>query len=151
VRALLEDVANGLPELAGNPVHLNFPEPSPWICADQVRADQIFRNLLSNAGKYATPGTPVEVTVEPRPDAFEITVENRGRGIEREDMGRLFQRFGRSEANKQAGISGIGLGLYITKGLVEAQGGRIWAESTPGERTTFHVVLPAAAQRAAPA
>lgn len=145
LRAALEDVVTTVPELRANPVQLSFPDYTPWISADRMRIDQVFRNLLSNAGKYGGAGTPVEVAVVPRQACFEITVCNHGRGIAREDMAHLFQRFGRSEDSKRAGISGIGLGLYITRGLVEAHGGRVWAESTPGESTTFHVVLPALA------
>ena len=143
LRALLEEVTGTVPELAGHPVYTRFPDATPWISADHGRIEQVFRNLLSNAGKYGTPGTPVEVAIESRREGFEIVVENQGRGIRPEDMGRLFQRFGRPEASVRAGISGIGLGLYISKGLVQAHGGRVWVESTPGQSTAFHVLLPA--------
>jgi signal transduction histidine kinase len=148
LRAVVEEVTATMPELAAVPLHVHFPEQPPCISADRMRVDQILRNLLSNAAKYGAPGTAVELAVEPRQESFEITVHNCGSGISREDMACLFQRFGRTEASKRAGIPGIGLGLYITKGLVQAHGGRIWAESTPGESTTFHVVLPALAQHA---
>jgi PAS domain S-box-containing protein len=142
LRALLEEIVSSVPELAANRVQLSLPDDASWISADRVRIEQVFRNLLSNAGKYGAPGTPVEIAVVPRQGWFEVTVRNRGAGIEREDMAHLFQRFSRSEASKRAGISGIGLGLYITRGLVEAHGGQVWAESTPGESTAFHVTLP---------
>ena len=67
---------------------------------------------------------------------------NEGPGIEPEDIPRLFTRFYRAEAARLQEIPGLGLGLYITKGLVEAHGGRIWVESERGRYTTFHFTLP---------
>ncbi len=99
---------------------------------------------MSNAAKYGAPGTEIRVDVEGREDAVEVTVTNHGRGIDPEELPRLFQRFMRSRASHAEGKAGIGLGLYICKGLIEAHGGRIWAESTPGETTSFHFTLPAA-------
>jgi len=119
--------------------------------ADPGRVEQVIANLLSNAYKYGAPGTEIRIDVEGREDEVEVTVTNRGRGIPPEELPRLFQRFARSKRSQAAGVAGIGLGLYICKGLVEAQRGRIWVESTPGETTTFHFTLPTrAAPRSAP-
>ena len=71
-----------------------------------------------------------------------ISVSNRGKGIAPEDVPRLFSRFGRSSTTQEPAAPGLGLGLYIAKGLVEAHGGRIWVDSVPGKSTTFHFTLP---------
>jgi signal transduction histidine kinase len=69
-------------------------------------------------------------------------VTNQGDGIAPEEMPKLFERFQRTERAATGRARGVGLGLYITKGLIEAHGGRIWAESAPGRTTTFHFTLP---------
>jgi len=77
----------------------------------------------------------------PQPD-YVVTVINRGRAIASAEMPKLFQRFWRSEGIRGSSAPGLGLGLYISKGLVEAHGGRIWAENISGERTAFHFTIP---------
>ena len=99
-------------------------------------------NLLSNASKYGEPGTDIVVDVAERADAVEIAVTNRGAGLGPEERARLFTRFYR--ARPGGAERGLGLGLYISKGLVEAHGGRIWVESVPGATTSFHFTLPIA-------
>ncbi len=74
----------------------------------------------------------------------EITVTNEGPGIEPDEIPLLFSRFARTRAARRGQAPGLGLGLYISSGLVEAQGGRMWVESTPGQRTSFHFTLPGA-------
>jgi signal transduction histidine kinase len=106
---------------------------------DPDRIDQVVTNLLSNAMKYGASGTDVTVAIESRPDEIEIAVTNRGAGLSSDELSKLFAKFHRAAG---AAGKGIGLGLFITKGIVVAHGGRIWAESTPRETTTFHVVLP---------
>ncbi len=79
---------------------------------------------------------------------IEVAVTNVGAGIPPEALPRLFQRFQRAADGKLARVNGVGLGLYITRELVEAHGGRIWAESTPGDTTTFRFTLPIATSAA---
>jgi signal transduction histidine kinase len=110
--------------------------------ADSTRIEQVIENLVSNACKYGAPGTEICVCVEGHGDHVEVTVSNHGCGVDPAEVPRLFQRFMRSSTSRASGTSGIGLGLYICKGLVEAHGGRIWVESKPGETTTFHFTLP---------
>jgi signal transduction histidine kinase len=69
-------------------------------------------------------------------------VTNQGAGIAQEELPLIFRRFQRTRLSREERIPGLGLGLYITKGLVEAHGGRLWADSTPGKTTTFHFTLP---------
>jgi signal transduction histidine kinase len=128
---------------AGHPVSVHEAGPIPPAWADPDRVEQVLANLLSNAAKYGEPATEIRVDVTGRGHEIEVAVTNRGRGLPPEEVARLFQRFMRSRASRGSDAPGIGLGLYICKGLVEAQGGRIWADSVQGEATTFHFTLPA--------
>jgi signal transduction histidine kinase len=112
------------------------------LFVDPTRLGQILSNLLSNAGKYGEKGTGIRVNLRQGDDSIEFSVTNRGRGIRHEEIPHLFDRFTRTRASLNGGIPGLGLGLYITRGLVEAHGGRIWVESVPCETTTFRFVLP---------
>jgi len=98
--------------------------------------------LISNAVKHGEKGGDIDVRVSQLGPDVEISVTNHGKGIKQEDVPRLFSRFGRSSTAQGAAIPGLGLGLYIAKGLVEAHGGRIWVDSIPGKTTTFHFTLP---------
>ncbi|UJR85632.1 PAS domain S-box protein [Sandaracinus amylolyticus] len=114
------------------------------VRGDPQRLEQVLVNLISNAHKYGDPGTAIRIEVVARaePDEVEILVSNQGRGITPEELPRVFDRFNRSRAARSSTTEGLGLGLYICRGIVEAHGGRIHAQSTPGETTTFGVVLP---------
>jgi PAS domain S-box-containing protein len=126
--------------LAVQRVKVEIPENLPHVDADPNRLERIFVNLLSNALKYSAPGTSVLVGATPTDREVTVSVADRGIGINSEDIPRLFQRYART---KRAGrIEGIGLGLYITRLLVEAHGGRIWVDSTPDEGSTFYFSLP---------
>jgi signal transduction histidine kinase len=120
-------------------------DPAVWVDPDRV--EQVLVNLLANAVRYGEPGAEIRVDVEAVGDEAEIAVTNRGRGIAAEELPRLFERSARGEEGARRRKEGLGLGLYICKGLVEAHGGRIWAESVPGDTTTFHVRLPRAPER----
>ncbi len=138
------DLARFLPELVdraapltrGHDVRVELPQAPVLVEVDPQRIEQALGNLLSNAGKHADPGTEIELRVVVHPAEVELRVTNRGRCIPPEERARLFERFYR-----RPGTKGIGLGLYIVKGLVEAHGGRVWAESAGGS-TTFALTLP---------
>jgi PAS domain S-box-containing protein len=115
----------------------------PLVDADAARVERILTNLLSNALKYSAPGTPVVVTLAPAGDEVVTSVRDRGRGIAPEELPRLFGRYYRAEAGRERRDS-LGLGLYISKGLVEAHGGRIWVESEVGKGSTLSFSLPVA-------
>lgn len=114
----------------------------PLVCADPHRLERIMLNLLTNAAKYAEAPTPIRLHIFPQDDEVIIQVIDQGQGIPPDDLLHVFDRFYRSTYKRQAG--GIGLGLYITKQLVEAHGGRIWVESTVGQGSTFTFTLPVA-------
>lgn len=107
---------------------------------DFVLMVQVLVNLIDNAVKYSSPGSPIAVTARRAGDTVEIAVLDRGRGVPPADLERIFDKFYRVRAS--AGVSGTGLGLPICKGIVEAQHGRIWAENRPGGGTVVTVALP---------
>ncbi len=110
--------------------------------ADPDRIHQITDNLLSNALKYGYPDSEVVVEVIARDGFVEVIVSNLGDGIPDDQMPLLFGRFSRMREAREGRVSGLGLGLYIAKGLVEAHGGQLWAESVPGATTRFHFTVP---------
>jgi signal transduction histidine kinase len=141
VEELLATACAGLPELEGR-CEIAIEAGAERIFADPDRVLQVLGNLLSNAIKYGTPGTEVRIEAQRVDEQTRLSVTNHGAGIGEEDAPLLFQRFNRTRDAQQSAIQGIGLGLYICKGLVEAHGGRIWVESTPGATTTFSFTIP---------
>jgi len=108
--------------------------------ADPDLLERILLNLLTNAMKYSPAESPVRLEARRQDGAIEISVIDRGQGIAPEDQPRLFERFCRPKGARRA--DSVGLGLYITRKLVEVQGGCIGVESTPGEGSTFSFTLP---------
>lgn len=130
-------------------VHLTAqaPEDLPAVWADPDRVAQILHNLLVNALRHTPPGGSVTVTAASADDAVELTVSDSGEGIAPQDLPHIFDRFWRADRSRRRDerwAGGSGLGLSIAQSLVRAQGGRIWAESTPGEGAAFHFTLPVA-------
>ncbi len=126
----------------------SFGEHLPLLDADADKVTQILINLLSNALKYSPRGV-VTLGARPTGDWLEVSVSDQGPGIAPEQMGTLFSRFGRTPTPAQgAGLgakpTGTGLGLFLTKHLVEAHGGRIWAESGTAGGAVFRFTLPLA-------
>jgi signal transduction histidine kinase len=141
--ALVRTVVERAEVITGeHPVQIEVHDDVPAICADPGRLEQILGNLLSNAAKYSYPETVIRVELRRRAGEVQVSVTNEGSGIPPTDLPRLFTRFHRTLLSKEERIPGIGLGLYISKGLVEAHGGHIWAESIPGETTSFRFTLP---------
>jgi signal transduction histidine kinase len=110
---------------------------------DPLRLDQVITNLLANAVKYG-PGKPIEIRVEASRAAATVQITDHGIGIPAADLGRIFERFERAVSKRNYG--GFGLGLWIVRQVVEAFGGTVRAESTPGDGATFTVELPRAVQ-----
>jgi PAS domain S-box-containing protein len=118
------------------------PEKLPLIPADNVQLERILGNLLSNSLKYSRPGTEIVVEIGANDEVAVVSVIDQGAGVAPEDLPKLFQRYYR--ARNSLGMQGLGLGLYITRMLVEAHGGKIWVESEPGRGSTFSFTLPLA-------
>ena len=128
--------------VAAERLRLLAPGSLPAVAADPDRLERILMNLIMNALKYSPP--PGEVLIRVAVSAREVVtaIADRGAGIAPEDLPHIFHRFYRATGARQA--EGLGLGLYITKMLVEAHGGRIWVESELGKGSTFYFTLPVA-------
>ena len=113
------------------------------VQADKGRMFQVLDNLVSNAIKFTPPGGGVHVSVSPVNGVARLDIEDTGIGIAPADQQHLFERFFRASETTERQIPGTGLGLYITRAIVEAHGGSIAVDSTPGEGTSFSVELPA--------
>lgn len=111
----------------------------PLIWADPHRLLQVFQNLLTNAIKFCTPGGVVTVAAEAQEGAVRFRVSDTGIGIPAEDIPHLFDRFWQASRTDRRGI---GLGLFIVKGIIAAHGGTIWVESVPGRGSTFYFTVP---------
>lgn len=138
VEAIVEEVR---PTLGEHPVKVAAEgEPAP-ILADPLRFGQILTNLLENAAKYSPRDAPIDVKVVSAEGGVEVSVKDEGMGIAPEEIPRLFDRFYQAKRAREM-KAGFGLGLYITRGLVTAHGGRIWVDSQHEHGSTFHVWLP---------
>ncbi len=131
---------------SGTPHHLELAAGTPPVLADEDRTLQVLGNLLSNAAKYSPAGSRIDLDVRLVPDGSSVlfAVSDRGVGIPPDEMQRIFERFHRVERHDAKETYGHGLGLYIARQIVEAHGGKIWVESTPGQGSTFLFTLPRA-------
>ncbi len=121
---------------------VDFPEKFPILVIDPRWIKQVFRNILDNAIKYSPEGSLIVIRGEERPSDVVIMVADQGIGISPEDLIPLFERYFRVRSAANLHIPGTGLGLPIARAIVEGHGGRIWAESNPGEGTTIYFSLP---------
>jgi signal transduction histidine kinase len=145
---LVRDVAERMAAITlPHPVEVRVSDEIPIVPADPERIEQVLGNLLSNAAKYSYPDSEIVVSVRSEAGGAVVSVANRGEGIAPEDHELLFERFYRARLARVGDITGLGLGLYITRRLIEAHRGRIWVESDPGGWTTFSFWLPTTADR----
>jgi len=131
----------GAAEKKGITLHLNLPPDLGLISADQIRLKQILFNLLSNAVKFTDHGG-VSVSAAIEDGQLHLAVADTGIGIRPEDMQRIFVEFSQVDDSHARRHEGTGLGLALSKRLVETHGGRIWLESQFGTGSVFHVLLP---------
>jgi two-component system sensor histidine kinase KdpD len=126
--------------LGKRPINISIPEEFPFIPMDFVLVIQVLVNLLDNAIKYSSPDAPIEVAVRRDGELVQVRVSDRGVGIPPGDLERIFEKFYR--VKQPVNVSGSGLGLAICRGIVEAHGGRCWAENRPGGGTVVVFTLP---------
>ncbi|MDX6371365.1 MAG: two-component system, OmpR family, phosphate regulon sensor histidine kinase PhoR [Nocardioidaceae bacterium] len=144
---LVVEAADALqPAAQGAEVALDVDVPDDPVVAkvDGPRLRQVIDNLLSNAVKYTEPGGSISVRLRQSGDVVELAVSDTGIGVAPEEVGRLFGRFFRGTNATQRHIPGAGLGLSIVRAIVEAHGGLVTVDSTPGEGSTFRIELPVA-------
>jgi signal transduction histidine kinase len=142
---LVREAADAVDELGGRLlVTIRAGSERARVLADRTRVLQVTRNLLLNAESYSSPGTPIRLEVIADSTEVIFTVSDQGSGIPPEHTGLLFHQFSRLPNADRNGRGGSGLGLYISRQIVEAHGGRIWVESTPGQGTSFAFSLPRA-------
>lgn len=143
IRALILDLKQRMAATGGERVVVEAPEGLPAVLADPDRLERVLMNLLSNALKFSTEGTAITVIAAKHADEVVTTVSDRGRGIPPDEQLHLFERYYRTKESRKR-PEGLGLGLFITKELVEAQGGRIWVESEVDKGSSFYFTLPLA-------
>lgn len=137
----VEDLVNSYAKvLDKGRLQIHIPDNLPPLFVDPERLDRILINLLSNALKYSPQQCPVKLSAAATPDFVTIVVSDSGQGIDPEDVPHIFDRFFRGR--RQRKVDSVGLGLFITKKLVEAHGGWIGVESQPEAGSHFTVTLP---------
>jgi two-component system sensor histidine kinase KdpD len=141
----LEEVVGGAlaaltTRMANHPVTIKLPHDLPLVEIDSLLIERVFANLLENAVKYTPPGTPIEISAASDQNELVVTVSDQGSGIPAGEEKRIFEKFYRvaNEGNQ----GGAGLGLTICRSIVEAHGGRIWADNSSSGGAAFHFALP---------
>jgi two-component system sensor histidine kinase KdpD len=131
------------------PLHnfvLDLPPQLPMINIDERRIRQVLDNVINNAIKYSNTGTEITLRVRTTDSEMIFSVTDHGIGIPEKDLPRLFQRMFHPERGQKTGVTGAGLGLSISKGLIEAHGGKIWIKSKEGVGTSCFFSLPIIAE-----
>lgn len=119
-----------------------IPDRAPPVRADPARIEQVLRNLLGNAVKFSPPNTLVTAGLRVEPQRVVVWVSDQGRGIAKEDIEALFIPFHRIHEPGGREVKGVGLGLFISRSIVEAHGGEMWVQSELGKGSTFYFSLP---------
>jgi two-component system phosphate regulon sensor histidine kinase PhoR len=127
-------------ERGGLDLEIDCPENLPLVLADQTRLEQVLVNLLHNAIKFTPSGGKITLRAGEQADKVAFSVQDTGRGISEADLPRIFERFYKTDQARSGG--GTGLGLSIARHLVEAHGGKLWAESIEGQGSTFTFSMP---------
>jgi two-component system sensor histidine kinase KdpD len=125
--------------LGDRPVTTHLPLDLPLIPVDGLLLQHVLVNLLENAAKHTGPGTPIDISATASDAMVTVAVADHGPGLAEEDLPRVFEKFYRGAT---AGADGMGLGLAICKGIVDAHGGRLWAENRGGGGAIFRFTLP---------
>ena len=113
----------------------------PSVLGDAVRLAQVFNNLLGNAIKFSPEGKEIRLRVRQLRNVLQVSVSDQGIGIPADKVDKIFERFYQVDGSSTRQYGGMGLGLAISKRIIEAHGGRIWAEGEPGQGSTFYFTL----------
>ncbi|MBE35441.1 MAG: histidine kinase [Opitutaceae bacterium] len=139
---LVEDY-RGRPSCQAHHLNVSVDQDVDQFLIDPLKITQVFENLLENALKYTPAGSHVYISAKMRDRVVEISVRDSGPGIPAEDLPHIFERFYRVDKGRSREKGGTGLGLSIVKHIIQLHGGRVWAESEPGEGTAVFFTLPA--------
>ncbi|AKJ04147.1 signal transduction histidine kinase [Archangium gephyra] len=124
-----------------HPIHVR-PGPDAWVLGDRARLEQVLTELMDNAARYSAAGSPVEVSLRVEGDEVEVSIQDEGIGIAEEQRERIFERFYRAHAGTPHDRGGMGLGLYLSRGILLLHEGQVELESREGEGTHVRVRLP---------
>ena len=125
-------------------IYLDIQVQDSKIAADQLRVSQVIGNILDNAVKFSPQGGKVTVKLQQRDNDYVVSIIDQGIGVSQEYFDHIFERFYRVRNTVSRQYSGIGLGLYVARAIVEAHGGQIWLSSNSGIGSTFYFTLPLA-------
>jgi two-component system sensor histidine kinase KdpD len=143
IEGIISEIKNQLLTLThDHMLELKIPADLPAVFADCSRIGQVINNLTDNAVKYSPLGSPIVISAASDDNSLVISVTDSGTGISSDSLEVLFEYFFREKTAATMGKGGMGLGLPICKGIVEAHGGRIWVESQPGKGSTFRFSIP---------
>ncbi|OLB54394.1 MAG: hypothetical protein AUI01_09780 [Ktedonobacter sp. 13_2_20CM_2_56_8] len=142
---LVESVRSVQASAEQHTIYLDIAVQDTKIVADKMRMSQVIGNILDNAIKYSPQGGQVTVKLEEREGDYFVSITDQGIGISQEYLDHIFERFYRVRNTASRQYSGIGLGLYVTRAIVEEHGGHIWVTNNKGLGCTFSFTVPAAA------
>jgi signal transduction histidine kinase len=134
---LLADAAAFAATLPGDHPLALWDAAGVLVLADPERIGQVLRNLLGNAAKYTPPGTPIELRAVPAGGQVRVAVADQGPGIHPDDLRRIFEKFGRGRDQASRTVAGLGLGLYLSRRILQAHDSALTVESTPGQGSVF--------------
>jgi len=142
LREICREVVEDQRLLSGRTILLEMPTDPVNISVDRDQISQVFVNLVSNAVKYSPEEKPIEVCIHQEREDVRIQVKDHGKGIRKDQQKHIFETFYRTPDAQSSTKQGLGLGLAISKEIVERHAGQIWCESEPGVGSTFVVELP---------
>jgi signal transduction histidine kinase len=149
LNAIVSDAVDRVrPNSPQHPVSLRLDPMLGEMSGDRDKLTQVMANLLNNAVKYSPEGGEIVVSTRVEGSAAHVLVRDHGMGIPKAALETIFERYGRVESLATRHIQGTGLGLPIVRQIVQLHGGSVWAESTVGEGSVFHVRLPRSAAAA---
>lgn len=145
VNALIQEIVDHRLTVSGEQIYVDLDPTLTSVQGDRDKLTQVLLNLLSNASKYTFDGSPILIGSRREGDTVHLFVQDHGIGIPQEKLEEIFEHYTRVESNSTRYIGGTGLGLPIIRQIMELHHGKVWATSTIGAGSTFHVMFPLAA------
>jgi signal transduction histidine kinase len=145
IKHLIKDTMDLMYPVAGSKkikINVQLTERLPLLSIDVIRVKQVLINIIENAIKFSPEGTSINITVKKKNEYIMFEIQDFGLGIPKNEQEKIFDMFFRSESTRNKNIKGTGLGLPISKAIVEAHGGRIWVDSKLNKGSTFSFTLP---------